>query len=60
MQTGQGSYAEYCTDLFEQSTIDRMIADFKALLQELVVRPGAKLSELAEVRRMRDSYFAKR
>jgi Condensation domain len=53
MTTGEGSYIEYCSDLFEPSTIERMRDDFERLLQELVSRPGAKLSELATVRAMR-------
>ena len=52
MQTGEGSYIEYCSDLFEPSTIERMRGDFERLLLELVANPEAKLSELVTVRDM--------
>ncbi len=53
MQTGEGSYIEYCTDLFDQSTIDRMRDDFEMLLRELITRPDAKLSELQTIKEIR-------
>lgn len=52
-QTGEGSYIEYCTDLFDQPTIDRMRDDFEDVLQELVTRPDTKLSELATLQAVR-------
>lgn len=53
MQTGEGSYIEYCTDLFDQSTIDRMRDDFEALLTELVACPNTRLSQLATLQSIR-------
>ena len=52
-QTGEGSYIEYCTDLFDQATIDRMRDDFEDLLTALVTRPDAKLSELTTLQAIR-------
>jgi amino acid adenylation domain-containing protein len=42
-----GSLA-YSTDLFESSTINRMLEAFTALLQTIVARPEAKLSALSD------------
>jgi len=53
MQTGVGSYIEYCTDLFEHPAIERMRDDFENLLRELIARPDAKLSELKTVQEIR-------
>lgn len=53
MSDGEGSYIEYRSDLFEQSTVERMRDDFELLLRELVTRPEAKLSELATVHAIR-------
>ena len=40
------AYFEYNTDLFEADTIERMAAQYEALLADLVRRPEARLSEL--------------
>ncbi|HSU54720.1 MAG TPA: MupA/Atu3671 family FMN-dependent luciferase-like monooxygenase, partial [Candidatus Dormibacteraeota bacterium] len=40
-------WLEYATDLFEPATAKRIVADFQTLLQDIVARPGAKLSILA-------------
>jgi hypothetical protein len=53
MATGEGCYIEYCSELFELSTVERMRDDFERVLGELVLRPEAKLSELATVRAIR-------
>ena len=53
MQTGEGSYIEYCTDLFDQPTIDQMRDDFEVLLTKLVACPDKKLSELATLQAIR-------
>ncbi len=37
---------EYSTDLFEASTIDRMIGHFQTLLEGIVVSPQGRISEL--------------
>jgi amino acid adenylation domain-containing protein len=37
---------EYNTDLFEHSTMDRMMGHFETLLQSIVADPGRRLSEL--------------
>jgi amino acid adenylation domain-containing protein len=37
---------EYNTDLFEQGTIERMLAHFQVLLQAAVARPETRVSEL--------------
>ncbi|PYQ44520.1 MAG: hypothetical protein DMF77_07020 [Acidobacteria bacterium] len=39
--------AVYNRDLFEASTIDRMLGHFQVLLEAIVARPDARLSELA-------------
>ncbi|MGZ5075413.1 MAG: amino acid adenylation domain-containing protein [Methylobacter sp.] len=36
----------YATDLFEVSTIDRLIGHFQTLLENIIARPEARLSEL--------------
>ena len=37
---------EYNTDLFEQATIDRMLAQFEMLLRSAVAKPGEKIAAL--------------
>ncbi|GJM33275.1 MAG: hypothetical protein DHS20C18_22760 [Saprospiraceae bacterium] len=37
---------DYCTDLFRQSTIERMGAHFKTLLSAVIESPNARLSDL--------------
>jgi amino acid adenylation domain-containing protein len=47
-QTGselRGSF-EYSTDLFDESTIERMVGHFRNLLGDIVARPARRLSEL--------------
>jgi non-ribosomal peptide synthetase component F len=53
MQTGEGSYIEYRTDLFDPSTVSRMRDDFEDLLREIVRCPDARLSELKSVQAIR-------
>ncbi|MFP5260526.1 MAG: amino acid adenylation domain-containing protein [Blastocatellia bacterium] len=43
---GISGILQYNTDLFDQSTARRMIAEFEALLEEFAARPDARLSEL--------------
>jgi len=38
---------EYNTDLFDQSTINRMVEDYQTLLQEILANPNQKLSQYA-------------
>ncbi len=42
----QGGF-EYCTDLYEQATIERAIAYFRAILDAVSRRPEARVSEIA-------------
>ena len=46
--TPQGIEAgiEYNTDLFDSSTIDRMLGHYTTLLEAIVAHPNARLSEL--------------
>jgi amino acid adenylation domain-containing protein len=44
---GISGILQYNTDLFDQSTARRMIAEFEALLEEFAAHPDARLSELA-------------
>jgi amino acid adenylation domain-containing protein len=37
---------EYSADLFDAATIERMIGDFRKLLEQIAARPEARLSEL--------------
>ena len=39
--------AEYNTDLFEPSTIDRLLGHLETVLKDMLARPQAKLSELS-------------
>jgi amino acid adenylation domain-containing protein len=41
---------EYDTDLFEPATIERLIGHYQTLLEDIVERPGRRLSELAVLR----------
>ncbi|HKC12581.1 MAG TPA: condensation domain-containing protein, partial [Vicinamibacteria bacterium] len=43
---GLAAWAVYNRDLFKASTIDRMLGHFQVLLQGIVARPEARLSEL--------------
>lgn len=43
---GLSGYVEYSTDLFEASTIERMIAHFQYLLEGIVAHPDAAITEL--------------
>ena len=44
---GFGGFIEYCTDLFDRTTILRMSVEFERLLTELVARPTVAIHELA-------------
>ncbi len=44
---GLGMVFDYNADLFEASTIARMLAHFEALLEEIVANPDQKISELS-------------
>jgi len=48
-ETEQGLRAswEYCTDLFEQATIERMAGHFQVLLESIVAEPGQRIGQLA-------------
>ncbi len=39
-------YIEYCTDLFEAQTIERMAEHYQILLQSIIRNPGSRVSEL--------------
>jgi len=39
-------FFEYCTDLFEDSTIDRMLSNFEMLLEGIVSDPEKRLTDL--------------
>jgi hypothetical protein len=43
---GEDCFFEYCSDLFRPETVERMVTDFKVLLQELIERPGLPVSSL--------------
>ncbi|HYX25648.1 MAG TPA: amino acid adenylation domain-containing protein [Thermoanaerobaculia bacterium] len=43
---GLGGSLEYNTDLFDRSTIDRLLGHFRALLGAVVAAPGRSLAEL--------------
>ncbi|HEU5379924.1 MAG TPA: amino acid adenylation domain-containing protein [Ktedonobacteraceae bacterium] len=47
-ETAQGLRCnmEYCTDLFDQATIARMMAHFQTLLEGCVADPGCRLADL--------------
>lgn len=47
--TGEGSYFEYCTDLFREETIVRMKNGWQDLLRTLVRSPDRPLSEIAGI-----------
>ena len=44
--TGIAGLFEYNTDLFEASTIERMVGHFEQLLESIVANPEARISEL--------------
>ena len=48
-ETGAGlqGYLEYNTDLFEASTIERMIGHLLTLLEAVVANPGQRIADLA-------------
>jgi NRPS condensation-like uncharacterized protein/acyl carrier protein len=48
-EQGLAGILVYNADLFEASTIDRMISDFVALLERVATEPDVRLSELAEL-----------
>ncbi|NOR18955.1 MAG: amino acid adenylation domain-containing protein, partial [Xanthomonadales bacterium] len=45
-EDGLAAWFEYSTDLFDASTIERMLRHFGRLLEAVVADPGVKLSEL--------------
>ena len=45
-EDGLAAWFEYSTDLFDASTIERMLGHFGRLLEAIVANPGAKISEL--------------
>ncbi|AKJ04231.1 amino acid adenylation domain-containing protein [Archangium gephyra] len=45
-ESGLGGSLEYCTDLFEAATAERMARHFVALLAELVEAPGRRVEEV--------------
>ncbi|MCY1077884.1 non-ribosomal peptide synthetase [Archangium lansingense] len=47
---GLGASLEYCTDLFEASTAERMARHFVSLLAELVEAPGRRVEEVELLR----------
>ncbi|HEX5884419.1 MAG TPA: amino acid adenylation domain-containing protein [Pyrinomonadaceae bacterium] len=46
-ETGLYSWFEYNTDLFDESTIARMLKHFHTLLEDIAANPDARLSELS-------------
>ena len=48
-EDGYGVNWEYCTDLFEQESIERMIKHFSHLVDELTANPEKKISELSVI-----------
>jgi non-ribosomal peptide synthetase component F len=62
--SGLGGMFEYSTDLFTADTVARLAAQYEALLQAAVVRPGLALSEIyhlvAEAERERRATAANR
>jgi len=44
---GCAGWVEYSTDLFDRSTIERMIREFQFLLKSIVANPSSRLSEFA-------------
>ncbi len=46
--TGEGSYFEYCTDLFREETILRMKESWQSLLKTLILSPDLPLSEVVQ------------
>ena len=47
--TGEGSYFEYCTDLFREETIVRMKQSWQSLLEILILNPDRALCEVARM-----------
>ena len=45
-ESGFGASLEYCTDLFEAATAERMARHFASLLAELVEAPGRRVEEV--------------
>jgi amino acid adenylation domain-containing protein len=44
---GANGVCSYDADLFDRTTIERMIASFRVLLEDIAARPDARISELA-------------
>jgi acyl carrier protein len=57
---GCAGWMEYSTDLFDRSTIQRLIDQFKSLLRAIVENPTKRLSELASERADDESNFRNR
>ncbi|MEK3793108.1 amino acid adenylation domain-containing protein [Paenibacillus sp. FSL R7-0204] len=49
MEDGYAMNWEYCTDLFEPESVQRMMKHFSHLVDELTANPGRKISELSVV-----------
>ncbi|HYU23837.1 MAG TPA: condensation domain-containing protein, partial [Thermoanaerobaculia bacterium] len=45
-QAGLRLLAEYSTELFEPSTIERMLRHFEAVLQQMIARPDARIADI--------------
>jgi non-ribosomal peptide synthetase component F len=43
---GFGGFVEYNTDLFDESTIARLLGNFQTLLEGVAENPGQRLSQL--------------
>jgi amino acid adenylation domain-containing protein len=48
-EQGLAAWVEYNTDLFEATTIDRMLGNYEKLLETVVAHPEIRLSELHEI-----------
>jgi len=44
--SGIYGYIEYCTDVFEAQTIERMAEHYKNLLESMIANPASKISQL--------------
>ncbi|HEV2473099.1 MAG TPA: condensation domain-containing protein [Chthonomonadales bacterium] len=53
---GAEGFFEYSTDLFERSTIETFVTDFKSLLHELISLPDSPLDSVPAVRAVQSHY----
>ncbi|MBI3416669.1 MAG: amino acid adenylation domain-containing protein, partial [Verrucomicrobia bacterium] len=51
---GFGGFIEYCSDLFDLMTIQRMSGEFERLLSELIARPDVAIHDLATFKEIRN------